>query len=300
MSTHTFVEVSSGAWAVLAPHGGWFRNNAGAIVGDGTATLIDTCANEELTRGLLDGLSEIAPGGVDLLINTHGHGDHTNGNSLVDCGTVLAHPACREQVEQTKIEEYDVLFEGIEWGNIHPRPANLTIEDRCELRQGDLVVEVIWVGLTAHTAGDLIVWLPEHRVLYTGDLVFNGGMPLLLQGSITGSVTAMQTLRDLQPDVIVPGHGPLTDTTVLDRLERYCEEVIDLAQRGIDAGMIPAEAAAQTTPEWWSELDEGERLVANLHRAYVDLDAPDFEFNMMQGFREMADAAGGAPIRCCL
>src|SRR5207302_1271833 len=83
-------------------------------------------------------------------------------------------------------------------------PPTLTFADQVELWVDDLGAEVRHIGTPAHTTGDAVVWLPEHRILFAGDLVFNGGTPFVLMGSVAGSLTAIERLRRYEATTIVP------------------------------------------------------------------------------------------------
>src|SRR5258706_262081 len=78
-----------------------------------------------------------------------------------------------------------------------------------------LRLEVQFMG-PAHTANDVIAWLPDRRLLFSGDIVFNGGTPFVVMGSVAGSLVALDRLRALQPEVIVPGHGGVCGPDAID------------------------------------------------------------------------------------
>jgi cyclase len=161
----------------------------------------------------------------------------------------------------------------VDFGEVPVTPPTLTYQDRMELTAGGTEVRLIHPG-PAHTVGDTIVWLPERRIVFTGDLIFNGGTPFVLFGSLSGSLRALETLRELDAEIVVPGHGPVCDPGVYDTVERYLRHVAELATEGRAAGRTPLETARAADPgaAGFGELAEPERLVANLHRAYEELD----------------------------
>jgi cyclase len=118
--------------------------------------------------------------------------------------------------------------------------------------------------------------LPEQKVMFAGDLAFSGGHPIFMEGSMLGFKKATQRMRELGPDVLLPGHGPVCRGDdvgrVLDELEAYCNWIADVAVASYAAGLTPLEAAhkaLQDSP--YAELPESERVVCNLHRAYAEL-----------------------------
>ena len=108
----------------------------------------------------------------------------------------------------------------------------LTYTEGVDLWSDDLRCEVRHLGHRAHTDNDSIVWIPERRVLFTGDLAFNGGTPFLLQGSVTGARHTVERLRALEPEVVVPGHGEVCGVEVLEACAAYLDFVLDTARAG--------------------------------------------------------------------
>src|SRR5690606_18775681 len=134
---------------------------------------------------------------------------------------VVGHPEMRRAMLDTPIGGKDHIFGPIEWGDVARRPPDVTFEHRLRIHVGGHVVEAISMDGPAHTVGDVIVWVPHARAVFVGDLIFNGGTPFLVMGSVSGSHRAIEMIRGLEPEVIVPGHGPLCDYKVLDQTEDY-------------------------------------------------------------------------------
>jgi cyclase len=207
---------------------------------------------------------------VRTLVNTHHHGDHTHGNFLLGPGvTIVGHEKCREEVIATGTGT-TALWPYVDWGEIEIAPPNLTFTDRLTVYVDDMEVQLIFVG-PAHTSNDIVVWVPEQRLLYTGDVVFNGGTPFVIFGSVQGSLAALDTLRALGPETVVPGHGPVSGPEVFGRIEAYLRFVQDTAGKGLDADSSPLDLARDTDLGEFAEWHDRERFVANLHRAYSEL-----------------------------
>ena len=94
---HT-VEVAEDVFAYIQPDGSWWLNNTGFIVGDDNVVAIDATSTERRTRALLDAIRVVTTTPVRTLVNTHHHGDHTNGNCLFGDATVVGHRNCRTGV----------------------------------------------------------------------------------------------------------------------------------------------------------------------------------------------------------
>jgi cyclase len=300
LSPPSAIEVAGGAYAYVQPDGTWFINNAGFIVGDDHVVLIDTCATERRTKALLAAVAAVTDAPVTVVVNTHHHGDHTHGNYLVTGATIVGHRECKEEVERMGIMTLDTVWGEVEWGDLQLRSPDLTFTDGIDLTVGDQVVEVRAFGAAAHTTNDCVAWLPDRRVLYTGDLVFHGGTPFVVMGSISGSLNSLDWLRSFDPEVIVPGHGPVCAVGALDAIEGYFRFVQGVAADGHAAGTPPLELARATDLGPYAALTDPERLVANLHRAYAELDGtpPGGPIDYLTAFSDMLTLNGGGPLRC--
>jgi cyclase len=292
-------EVSDGVFGYVQLDGSWGLNNTGFIVGSDAVTAIDTCFTERRTRAFLAAIRNVSQRPLRTLINTHHHGDHTHGNFLLlPTTSIIAHERCRQEVQQGGLTT-TAIFPGVEWGDIEIAPPFVTFEDRLNVYVDDLKVELIFVG-PAHTTNDIVAWIPERSVLFTGDVVFNQGTPFALMGSLAGWLTALETLRRLRPGTVVPGHGPICGPEVFDDVEAYLRFVQDKAGKGSREGISPLEAARGTSLGRFGEWLDKERLVGNLHRAYSELlDEPagaPLDYPKIIG--DMIAYNGGQPLRC--
>jgi cyclase len=305
MSSAHLREVSDGVFAYIQPDGTWFINNTGFLVASGGVTSIDTCSTERRTRDYLDAIAKTSRQPVRTLINTHHHGDHTYGNWLLPGATIVAHDRCRDEVLAAGPPHFPGVFEGVDWGEVRVAPPFLTYAEGVTLYSDDLRCEVRYVGTPAHTNNDSIVWIPDRSVLFAGDLIFNGGTPFLLMGSITGAIDVLvDVVRPRSPRTIVPGHGEVCGPEVVDDVLGYLRFVLATARRGRAAGLSPLEAARDTDLGQYAELGDPERIVGNLHRAYADLDAEAVggglgtRLSYPAILAEMVAYNGGKPLTC--
>jgi cyclase len=274
MSTHTdepYVdEVAPGTYAFIQPDGTWWINNAGFVVGDAGVLLVDTCATERRTRALISAVQTTAPhAAITTVVNTHHHGDHTYGNYLVRPATIVATTSCRELVVATGIHKYEGLFEQPDWGDLRLAPPTLTFADQVTMWIGDTCVEILGCPYVAHTTGDAVVWIPETRVLFVGDLLFHKITPFIAFGSLSGSLAALDWLRSFDARVIVPGHGPLATPADLDEPAAYLRFLAEEAARA-PHGMTALEAARRCDLGSYGDWPDAERIVGNLQRAIAE------------------------------
>jgi glyoxylase-like metal-dependent hydrolase (beta-lactamase superfamily II) len=292
-------EVAHGVLAYIQPDGSWMINNTGAIVGRSGVVLIDTTSTEPRNRRLLAAVAERS-GDLPLrtLVNTHHHGDHTFGNWLMPPGvTIVSHRLCREEVLRAGLVAA-ALFPDADYGGLQVVPPTLTFEDSLTLHVDDTVVELRFLG-PAHTLGDVVAWLPREGVVFTGDLVFHGAHPFLVEGCLANYPRALERIRELDARVLVPGHGPLAGSAVLDDLLAYADWLGELARDGFSRGREPLEVARGADLGRFSEWREGERLVGNLERAYSELRGEPLgaPLDLPAVVRSMMELNGG-PLRC--
>ncbi len=298
-------EVSDGVYAYIQPDGTWWINNTGFLVGRSRVAAIDACATETRTRALLSAIGEVTTAPVQTLVNTHHHGDHTHGNSLFAEATIVAHELTREEIlgegkPGTSALIRSETWDPVDWGDLELAPPFLTYRTGIDLWVDDLRCEVRHVGIPAHSTNDSIVWIPDRRVLFAGDLLFNGGTPFLLAGSVAGASEAVRSLKDLGAETIVPGHGPVTGPSVIDHVLAYLEFVSNLATDAVESGATPLEAARSCDLGRFGELSDAERLVGNLHRAMAELRGTPAggAIDFTAALADMRTYNGGAPLTC--
>ncbi len=298
-SAATVTRLADQVHGYVQPDGSWYINNCGFVDAGDHIVLIDTCSTERRTRALLTAVDATTGSPVTTLVNTHHHGDHTNGNYLVEGAAVVGHRKTRELLVAEGIQTFEGIFVGSDWGELRSRPPEIVFDDRLTLYAGDVEIQLIHPGHAAHTTNDVLVWLPAQRVLYAGDLVFHGGSPFALMGSVAGWRKALDVVRELEPEVILPGHGGPCGLDIVDKVDEYLGFVQKTAERGKAAGLSPLELAKETHLGEFSELTEQERLPGNLHRAYAELDGAEWgaQIDLVAAITDML-AFNKGPIRC--
>ena len=295
-------EVSDGVYSYVQPDGTWFINNTGFVVGDDHVVVVDATSTEARTRAFIEAIRSVTDKPVTTLINTHHHGDHTHGNYLFTGATIVGHRSCREvMMAAGGIADYSASFPGVEWGDLQFAPPDLTFEGSLDLHAGTRRLVLSDLGYVAHTEGDLHLWVDDGKVLFAGDLVFHGGTPFALFGSVSGTITAMDRLESYPAEVMVPGHGPVARgdgiTAALNDQREYLGLIQTEAAAGIAAGRSPLEHARTVDLGPFAEWTDSERLVGNLHVAYREAgENPDFEIPAAIG--DMIAFNGGALPRC--
>jgi cyclase len=295
-------EVSPGVFAYVQPDGTWWINNTGFLTGPQGVISIDTCSTERRTRAYQNAIATVTPAPVRTVVNTHHHGDHTFGNCLFPGAAIIGHEKARSEAIAFGPPRELPFWDGPDWGQLTLDPPFVTFTDEIALHSGDLRAQVRYVGTAAHTTNDSIVWIPERSVLFCGDLIFNGGTPFLLMGSVAGAIEVLENvIMPLGAQTIVPGHGPVFggDEPITATLD-YLRFVASLAASGRAAGLTPLAAATEADLGRFAGWPDAERLVGNLHRAYAELDGAGHgdPVDVVAALGDMVAYNGGAPLTC--
>jgi cyclase len=255
-------EVAPQTYAWLQPDGDWGESNAGLIVGDGESALIDTAWDLPLTRQLLRDVrpvTERAP--IARLLLTHADGDHVHGAQLLPEAELIASQAAADELAHEdpaglhrswhgarllgqigigaprRFGQYvDWMLGPFDFRSITIRQPDRTFASSVDLQIGGRPIEFRRLG-PAHTAGDAIIHLPDARTVFAGDLLFTGVTPNGWAGDLDQWRRALAAIAALDPAVIVPGHGPVSDVRDLERLDEYWAWLQSAATSHLAAGM---------------------------------------------------------------
>jgi len=280
-------DIGNGVFGYVQPDGTWGWSNAGLVTSRGETLLIDTLMSVPLTRAMLDDFAKV-PGGdkIDRLVNTHANPDHFFGNGLVADAEIIGAEKMREEMAtfnpkalaglrenyQDMGESGAFLYETMGRKFDFSGVDELTLPNRIfngalSLDVGDTRVELVDLG-PAHTDSDTIAWLPQQRVVFTGDLLFNEGHPIMWAGPVENWIAACHHIVALDPEVVVPGHGPITDVQAVRNMAAYFEYVRDEARVRWAAGMDFEQAARDINMAEFRGWSDPERIVANVFSLY--------------------------------
>lgn len=285
----TLDDVAPGVAAYVQPPGTWGWSNAGLISGDHESLLVDTLFDLRTTGAMLEQLAPRIEGRpLVVAVNTHGNGDHCYGNQLLPPACrVYATAATAAGIEETPPSTMAALlaadlpeplssylrhaFGAFDFAGIDVPPPDVTFEDSVTLDVGGRAVVLIDLG-PAHTASDVVVHVPDAGVVFTGDLCFAGGTPIVWAGPLSGWVEACDRIAALGPTVLVPGHGPIRSVDVLDETAAYLRHVEAEAVPRLLAGVAPLDAAVDLPLGEFGRWTDSERIVANVYAVARHLD----------------------------
>jgi len=181
------------------------------------------------------------------------------------------------------------IFAPFAFDSIELVPPTRTFDGRLQLSVGDRAVELIEVG-PAHTSGDIIVHVPGDRVVFTGDILFVDAHPIIWEGPASSWIRACDRIIDLDPAVVVPGHGPLTELGAVRRIKAYLEQLSTAARRLHEQGASEADALAEIARDGFDGWSDRERLAVNVATIYRELRGETYRPNTVASFAVMARA----------
>lgn len=258
--THRFEEVAPGVYFVryTVP---MFNSNSMVIVGEDDVIVVDSHITPATARELIASIRHITDLPVGVLINTHFHYDHAHGNQAFEGAEIIGHEFTRLKMAGTPLEEKtftdyagrvasglegleaqlaniesDDEREGVETrlatlqahqatlDEVAPVPPNITLNERITLYRGEREIQIVFCG-RAHTGGDVVVYLPDERLVFTGDMML-GGPSWLGDGHVDEWPQTLENLKALDFDVILPGHGDkVTDRALIDHVQDFYREL---------------------------------------------------------------------------
>lgn len=280
-------ETGNGTFAYLQPDGGWGWSNAGLVVDAEQSLLVDTLFDARLTREMLDvmaGGAGVRADAIGTVVNTHANGDHTHGNGLCTRAEVIASAASAREMEALDAKGMQAfmsaapnmgaagqylmdIFGAFDFTDVAEKLPTRTFTGELELTVGNRPVRLIEVG-PAHTGGDVLVHVPDQATVYTGDILFIDGTPIMWAGPVGNWIEACDLIVAMAPEVVVPGHGPITDVAGVGRVREYLAYIDAEARRRYDEGMSIRDAAFDIALGDFASWGDSERIAVNVSSLY--------------------------------
>lgn len=266
-----FQELAPGVWAVLTQFEnqsfeGWLRSgfapNSGFIVGDAGVLVIDPRMFKHQAEEVVAKVAEVAGRPIRRVINTHWHNDHVFGNEGFDGATIIVHRKTFEalsflaSVDIVGVWADDPIFAPVadQIGAVKLVLPHVAFEGECVLRVGGRRVVLRLLG--GETADQIFAYLPEEKILFSSDLVLNDAPPYFADPTVSVNdwIAGLETVIEMAPEVIVPGHGPLANQDdarrMADDLRSYRSQVIDLARQGLTPPEIKERVQLREYPNY--------------------------------------------------
>ena len=283
-------EVAPGVYAVITPtrdlpnpeNGGWNSNMAFIETGHGVL-LFDTGSSQDIGKKLKAVIASVTDQPVRWIINSHGHGDHWLGNAAFSetVASIYASAPVTSLIQTDGsrwVEMFDGMTRGVTGQSTILAPDTLIKEDQVVII-GGLKIEFLLSG-GGHSPSDLMIWLPDSSVLIAGDVIYSDRMPSTNAGDLANWLKVLPRLEALQPRVVIPGHGAVTDARGITRLNDLLTTLWRSVETGIEQGlsdfeMLPMvyESLSSFEP-YYPGLEE--KLRRDLSHVYLQVEAATF------------------------
>lgn len=257
-----------------------FMINSTVVVGDKGVMLIDSGGSDEVGKHIATAVRRITGKPVTHVVNTHHHGDHYLGNIAFAGASIISSEKCRRMALET----------GSEWLGIMERdvgrksPGTRSIAADVTYREGTRTETVVhgvrvafWVPRGSHTVGDLIVYLPDDRVLVAGDVLVNGIVPTLQDGFLKNWINTLDEIKELSVVHFVPGHGDLMTATEVNALRDAMARFHSGVKEGYRRGRTEVEIRKSIDLSAWEKLERSYVIGRNVNRAYLEVEADSFD-----------------------
>jgi glyoxylase-like metal-dependent hydrolase (beta-lactamase superfamily II) len=241
---------AGGAVYMLDCENGFGGGNVAASIGPDGILLVDDMY-EAITPKLLEALKKISPGDVRMVVNTHFHGDHIQGNSVLSpSATIIAH--------MNLVKRF-----------INDKPAWVTAKSFPQLLFADSLTirfngeDILLFHLpNGHTDTDVFVYFPQSRVIHMGDTFFNGMFPAVYKeggGDILQMISNLEIILARMPDDVkfVPGHGDMATKAEFGQYVTMLKETTGLAAKAIRSGLTLQQARQQKILAKYDALGSG-------------------------------------------
>jgi len=300
------VKVADGVYAAIAKSGGLASGNAGFVVGDGGVLMVDTFFTPTAVEELIEAIQSETKQPIKYALNTHYHLDHTGGNQVLAARGVpiIAHDNVAIW-QTTKNRRFLPLPEELQKRrNDAVKQLNEIATDQTEkrvqlerqLRRLDAMLtikltnpsvtfgsgtlhlylgkrEVILFTLPGHTGGDVLAYVPDANVVFTGDMGWRKTLPNLVDASVSEWITSLDKILSLYPTArFVPGHGDVADASELREFREYLDDLRTRVRQAITDGLTIEQAKQQLKlPEKYKSFAFQNFATPNVEDMYKEL-----------------------------
>ena len=268
------VELDNGVYACL--YSG--LTNAGFIVGDDGVLVIDSLRVPSFARGLINDIKTVTSKPVRYVVDTHSHWDHSWGNEEFPDSIIVGHQNCYNEmidVEWNDAWRKKVVNANDPWskeaGLVNIVPPTLTFDTSMRLYFAGREIQLLYFG-RAHTSGDTFIYLPEERIVFTGDVIQDAGMPFLADSYPEEWPATDDKLVDLEVDRFVSGHGPIGNHKALSESRDFMHKFVETIKMAKDDGQDENSASNHTAIAigdqfaHWRGIDRIKEAAAEVYR----------------------------------
>jgi len=272
--TPVLEKLAKGVFAFIGVKG---NANAGFILTEEGVIVVDSQMNEDLAKEMLTQIQKHGSLPILYVINTHHHGDHTFANHVfAPTKGIIAHENSLKFLQEhgsEHLQQFERFFGREMSKGIKVTLPTLTLKDQLTLTFKDRAIQILHLG-SGHTDDDIVVYLPEEKILFAGDLIYIGRLPWLGDGDTKLWLKALEKLKTLDFKTVVPGHGKVGDRQALKRFESYLTDLRSAILISLIRG-TPLEEMKQTIrlPDYQQDLKYQDWLPLHIEKVYREMQA---------------------------
>ncbi|MFO8024397.1 MBL fold metallo-hydrolase [Thiohalophilus sp.] len=279
-------KINERVYALLGPIGfpskenqGYMVNSA-VLIGDDGVVLVDTGFSDEIGQHLKKTIAGITDKPVTHVINTHHHGDHILGNSAFPDAEVISSKQCRELVEKEGYNWIGILknMTGKEHPDTRPIPAKTVYpqESHTNVTLQEIPME-FWVPAGSHTPGDMMIYLPQDKLLISGDILVQKMIPSFVDAHVSSWIDTLAKIQERNIETVVPGHGSLMTMADVKAMHQRMADLYAGVEAGYNQGMMDSEIRKTLDLSEWKKMKEFEgQMGVNINRAYLEIERESF------------------------
>ena len=287
------IKLEEGVYSCIHKFGGKAICNVG-IVDNGSETIVfDSFLSPDVAQELLNTIEELGLSPVKYVVNSHFHNDHIRGNQIFPVEAKIISTARTKEIiaeneplqiafekenAPERFSHYDSLYHSFNgdkksreyqqilmWRPYYETLANSHLKvktrlpdmfvDSTQNLNGPLRnVQLISRG-SGHTESDLVLYLPDDNILFTGDLIFNECHPYVAHGKISKWKSWLDFMNTLKVNKVMPGHGKVGTNELIDNMKTYLLDIENMAQKLVNDNVSFEEIDSVSIPnkykEWW-------------------------------------------------
>lgn len=249
--------------------------NSTVIIGDNGVVLVDPGGTDEVGLFIKQQIRKITQKPITHVINTHPHGDHYLGNIAFPEATIVSSEKCRDLVIQTG-DEWVRLMEnlvGRQFPNTKPVTASIVYPALSKTNfKANGIDLILWVPLGSHTAGDLMIYMPDEKILIAGDVLVNGLVPTMQDGFVKNWISVLEEIEQSDAEIFVPGHGALMERSQVKSLHDAIARFYSGVREGYRADLSESEIREKLDLSEWETLERAYVIGRNINRAYLEVE----------------------------
>lgn len=279
------MKLNERVYALLGPIGLPSKENAGyqvnstLILGAKGAILVDTGATDAVGTMLAKTIAGLTTKPVTHVINTHHHGDHYLGNTAFKNAEFISAKKAKELIDSTAAE-WIAMVENMIGQKLPDTKAISAQTTFAENSRTERVINgvkmVFWVPQGSHTPGDLLVYLPDDKILVGGDVLVNHVVPQMRDAHVKTWIATLDQTRRFDYKTVVPGHGPLMTRADVGRMHAQMEKFYKGIEAGYKKGLTDSEVRKTLDLSGWNTLHGADNIGSNVNRAYLEVEAANF------------------------